>query len=31
MKRAYPQFMASGGDQLPREILTTIFRCSIGI
>jgi len=25
MKRAYPQFMASGGDQLPREILTTIF------
>jgi soluble lytic murein transglycosylase len=25
MKRAYPQFMARGGDQLPREILTTIF------
>ncbi len=25
MKRAYPQFMAEGGDQLPREILTTIF------
>ena len=25
MKRAYPQFMAAGGDQLPREILTTIF------
>ncbi len=25
MKRAYPQFMASGGEQLPREILTTIF------
>ena len=25
MKRAYPQFMASGGDQLPREILMTIF------
>ena len=25
MKRAYPQFMAGGGDQLPREILTTIF------
>ena len=25
IKRAYPQFMASGGDQLPREILTTIF------
>ena len=28
MKRAYPQFMASGGDQLPREILTTIFPMS---
>jgi len=25
IKRAYPQFMASGGEQLPREILTTIF------
>ena len=25
MKRAYPQFMASGGEELPREILTTIF------
>jgi soluble lytic murein transglycosylase len=25
MRRAYPQFMARGGDQLPREILTTIF------
>jgi soluble lytic murein transglycosylase len=25
MKRAYPQFMASGGEALPREILTTIF------
>jgi peptidoglycan lytic transglycosylase len=25
MKRAYPQFMAAGGEQLPREILTTIF------
>ena len=25
IKRAYPQFMASGGDQLPREILETIF------
>ncbi len=25
MKRAYPQFMAAGGDQLPREILTAIF------
>lgn len=25
IKRAYPQFMAYGGDQLPREILTTIF------
>jgi soluble lytic murein transglycosylase len=25
MKRAYPQFMANGGDELPREILTTIF------
>ena len=28
IKRAYPQFMASGGDQLPREILTTIFPLS---
>jgi len=25
MKRAYPQFMAAGGEQLPREILTAIF------
>ena len=25
MKRAYPQFMAAGGDQLPREILTVVF------
>jgi soluble lytic murein transglycosylase len=25
MKRAYPQFMAAGGEQLPRDILTTIF------
>jgi soluble lytic murein transglycosylase len=25
MKRAYPQFMAAGGGQLPREVLTTIF------
>jgi soluble lytic murein transglycosylase len=25
MRRAYPQFMAAGGDELPREILTTIF------
>ncbi len=25
MKRAYPQFLANGGDQLPREILTTIY------
>jgi soluble lytic murein transglycosylase len=25
MRRAYPQFMAAGGEQLPREILTTIF------
>jgi soluble lytic murein transglycosylase len=28
MRRAYPQFMAAGGDQLPREILTTIFPLS---
>lgn len=28
MKRAYPQFMARGGEQLPREILTTIFPLS---
>lgn len=28
MKRAYPQFMAAGGEQLPREILTTIFPLS---
>ena len=25
MRRAYPQFMARGGDELPRDILTTIF------
>jgi soluble lytic murein transglycosylase len=25
IKRAYPQFMAAGGEQLPREILMTIF------
>ncbi len=25
MKRAYPQFLANGGDQLPRDILTTIY------
>ena len=28
IRRAYPQFMASGGEQLPREILTTIFPLS---
>jgi soluble lytic murein transglycosylase len=28
LKRAYPQFMAAGGEQLPREILTTIFPLS---
>jgi soluble lytic murein transglycosylase len=28
MKRSYPQFMAAGGEQLPREILTTIFPLS---
>ena len=28
MKRAYPQFMARGGEYLPREILTTIFPLS---
>ncbi len=28
MKRAYPQFMARGGEQLPHEILTTIFPLS---
>jgi soluble lytic murein transglycosylase len=28
MRRAYPQFMAAGGEQLPREILTTIFPLS---
>ncbi len=28
MRRAYPQFMAGGGEQLPREILTTIFPLS---
>jgi soluble lytic murein transglycosylase len=28
MKRAYPQFMANGGHELPREILTTIFPLS---
>jgi len=25
MRRAYPQFMAAGGEQLPREILTRVF------
>jgi soluble lytic murein transglycosylase len=25
MRRAYPQFMAAGGEDLPREILTVIF------
>jgi soluble lytic murein transglycosylase len=25
MRRAYPQFMAAGGEELPREILTAIF------
>ncbi|HEX5216070.1 MAG TPA: transglycosylase SLT domain-containing protein [Vicinamibacterales bacterium] len=25
MRRAYPQFLADGGEQLPREILTVIF------
>jgi soluble lytic murein transglycosylase len=28
MKRAYPQFMAGGGEQLPRDILTTIYPLS---
>jgi soluble lytic murein transglycosylase len=28
MRRAYPQFMAAGGEQLPREILTAIFPLS---
>ena len=28
MKRAYPQFLARGGEQLPREILMTIFPLS---
>jgi soluble lytic murein transglycosylase len=28
MRRAYPQFMASGGEQLPREVLTVIFPLS---
>ena len=25
MRRAYPQFMAAGGEELPREMLTVIF------
>jgi soluble lytic murein transglycosylase len=25
MKRAYPQYMAAGGEELPREVLTAIF------
>jgi soluble lytic murein transglycosylase len=25
MKRAYPQYMAAGGEELPRELLTAIF------
>ena len=28
IKRAYPQFMAAGGEQLPRDVLTTIFPLS---
>ena len=28
MRRAYPQFMARGGEELPREILTTIYPIS---
>jgi soluble lytic murein transglycosylase len=28
MRRSYPQFMAAGGEHLPREILTTIFPLS---
>ncbi len=28
MRRAYPQFMASGGELLPREVLTIIFPVS---
>ena len=28
MKRAYPQFLAAGGEQLPREILTVIYPLS---
>jgi soluble lytic murein transglycosylase len=28
MKRAYPQFLASGGEQLPREMLTIIYPLS---
>ena len=28
MKRSYPQYMAAGGELLPREILTTIFPLS---
>jgi hypothetical protein len=28
MRRAYPQFMAAGGERLPREILTVIFPLS---
>ncbi len=25
MRRAYPQFMAAGGEELPREVLTVIY------
>jgi soluble lytic murein transglycosylase len=28
MRRAYPQFMAAGGEELPREVLTVIFPLS---
>jgi soluble lytic murein transglycosylase len=28
MRRAYPQFMAAGGEELPRDILTVIFPLS---
>ncbi len=31
MRRAYPQFLAEGGESLPPAMLAIIFPCSIGI
>ena len=31
MRRAYPQFMAAGGEELPREVLRSSSRSRTGI